>query len=155
MVIQRIQSVLLLIATIAMGVFSFAQIANIQVINDYVSMTTLSLSSVAISSNGSDTILINTWFFFTLSILTGLIALIDIFLFKNLILQRRLCRINIILLIALYGVTFTIAYTAISGIVSWNYFILSMPLVAIIAIWLAYKRITSDENLLKSADRIR
>ena len=83
MVIQRWQSVFLLIAAILMGIYSFSPIAAVTVAD-----TTSEVSMLGSGENGY------MWGFFGISLLTTLLALVTIFRYKALKQQKMLCRVG-------------------------------------------------------------
>lgn len=89
------------------------------------------------------------------------ISFVNIFLYKNRILQIRLCFVNVVLLLG--AQIFVIYYiyhasasaSAISDGMS-NYSVVDIfPLVGLVLTWLANKGIIKDETLVRSLDRIR
>jgi len=143
--IQRIQSVYLILVSLISGglVFVFDFWKNES--NQSVNMISL--------INNSD--------FFSLGIVTAflfvaLISFISLVSFKKRILQLNLNRFNILINLILFGL---LVYhllnisgeTAVSekGIGSF------LPLVSIVLLLLANRSIQKDENLVKSADRLR
>ena len=94
-----------------------------------------------------------------LCILSGAVSAVAIFLFKNRQLQARLAggaAIASILLAALAGfVVFqTIQQLPADGQTAWG-FGLILPVAALIFNWLAARFIRNDENIVRSADRLR
>lgn len=93
------------------------------------------------------------WVFGALPILSALLALISIFLFKKRKIQIRLCKYNAFLLIAFYLVY---AYSLFISLKSINLeYAFAFPFIALILDILAIKAIRKDEDLVKSWDRIR
>ena len=140
MVIQRKQSLFLLIAAILMGVFAF--------------MPSL------IDANGSTMLggyregvdMIP----FVLSCLTALLSFLTIFKFKSLRFQKILCVVNILLIIATLATICSIALMhkdcdLLGSITYYNI----LPVLAIIFLLLAHKGITHDQRLLSGSSRIR
>lgn len=93
---------------------------------------------------------------FGLFLVSGLISLITIFLFKNRKLQFVLGRINIILNLILLGL-FVYWSLNISGEVDISEKGIGMliPIISIVLLVLANKAIKKDEDLVKSVDRLR
>jgi len=99
----------------------------------------------------------NTWPFFIISILCTVLPLIAIFLFRNMKLQKTVCAIEILLLVALAlaGLAYGYGNPALQGYqVSWSSPVIMLPL-ALVTDILAYRRITADQKLLRAADRLR
>lgn len=156
MVIQRWQSVLLLAAAVMMGCFTFFSLGQVST-TDF----TFNFSSLGFTyeGNGPDysngETFLSTWYFFALTLTTTILLLIDIFLYRNLPLQKKICWVNILLIIASIAVGATLGYTAIEGgTINWSSQICS-PLIALIATLMAWGRIQSDHNKLRAVDRIR
>lgn len=89
--------------------------------------------------------------------LIGLLSCITIFLYKNRILQMKLCLFNSLMLLVFYPVFFlywwicgkSLAATADLDAA------LIIPVVAIVLEYMSYRKIKQDEQLVRSADRIR
>lgn len=99
----------------------------------------------------------STWGLFSLLLLSTIISFASIFLFKNRILQMRMCIFNIILMIGYY-VTFLVFMYSIKGDLEATFQInwaLCLPIVAMILTYLAARAIGRDEVLVKAADRLR
>ena len=92
-----------------------------------------------------------------LMVITGLVALvslINIFLFRNRPLQMNICKINLLLTLGLIGVAiyFTIAH---KGMPDMPHYGAVFPVLVFLANWLAMRGVRSDEELVRSADRLR
>ena len=141
MVIQRKQSLFLLIAAILMGIFAF-----MPSLWDQNEKTILG----GYYSEGVDMIP------FILSCLTALLSFITIFKFKNLRLQKILCVVNILFIISTLATICCIALfqkdcDILESITYYNV----LPVLAIIFLLLAHKGITHDQRLLSGSGRIR
>lgn len=156
MVIQRWQSVFLLIAAIFMACFSFASLGQLDFAEYSLKFTTLGFELDGNLNPESDPYYQHTWIFFTVSILSCVIPFINIFLFKNLNLQKRLCIFEILFLIALLTICFTYVPCRLDNTcdVTWSW-IISAPFISIISTVIAYIRIRADQRLLQSVDRLR
>ncbi|WP_447637461.1 DUF4293 domain-containing protein [Flavobacterium microcysteis] len=135
--IQRIQTIYLVIAFIIMGNLPF--------------VFPLETSSTGVKTFAADHLLDIS--LFTLS---ALLSLITIFLFKNRKLQFVLCRLNIILNLILLGL-FVYHSLSLSGEVATSEKGIGMflPIFSIVFLVLANKAIKKDEDLVKSVDRLR
>ncbi len=157
MVIQRWQSVMLLIAGVMMGIFSFCSLGQIQAAVYTFNVTALGISREGIATAADEATGINTVILFILSLLSAILPLVDIFCFRNMPLQKKVALVSG-LFAAVAGViaVFTASGFAsdFKGEVSWSVFI-SAPLIALIADILAYRLITSDQKKLRAADRLR
>ncbi len=141
MVIQRKQSLFLLIAAILMGIYAFMPLLmNSRGESFFGGMSFEGMNGVV----------------FILNCLVALLAFITIFKFKSLRFQKKLCVINIILIIAsmttLCGVALMQEDCDLIG--SLTYYNV-LPIVAIVLLLLAHKGISHDQKLLKGSSRIR
>jgi len=97
----------------------------------------------------------NPWWLLLLTVAIGLIAVITIGLYKNRVVQLRLCVLGIILealLIFLYYQTITSKFVAGQG----AYSLTSLLHAGIILFFvLAARNINKDEKLIKESDRLR
>lgn len=97
------------------------------------------------------------WGLTVATVLIPLLALIDIFLYNNRLLQARLNIFTIMLCLGYYGVLAIYVWLARTALgVDWH--ILpwaSIPLVCMILIIMATRSILKDEALVRAADRIR
>ena len=156
MVIQRWQSVLLLIVAALMGSFTFLSLGQIQMPEESLNFTTLGFEIEGIPTDGAQSgYRAHTWIFFIVSLMSAIIPLINIFLFRNLRLQKTLCLVEVLFILATVGVGCVYGYSLLSPYyVSWSSVII-MPLLAFLGDVMAYNRINSDLKLLSSADRLR
>lgn len=155
MVIQRWQSLLLLIASFAMFTFTFLSLGQIQLPDYTLNFTTLGFKIEGETTGGISGYYMHTWSFFIVALMSGIFPLINIFLFRNLNLQKTICLIEILFIIASISIGCGYGYSSIEGYsVKWSSLIIA-PILALIATFMAYTRIRSDQKLLRSADRIR
>lgn len=156
MVIQRWQSVLLLVAGAVMACFTFMSLGQVQMPDYSLNFTTLGFCIEGEAAPGAPSgFMMHTWEFFAVSLLSSLLPLINIFLFKNMRLQKRICLIELVFLLAVVAIGANYGYNAFEGYsVSWSSLIVA-PALAIIADVMAYGRISADQRALRSADRIR
>ncbi len=143
--IQRIQSIYLLVVFLLLGVVS--NLVSLWTVNNNVSQTLLDLLK-------GEEILLKT---VTISYYMGsLLALLAIFLFKNRQLQFVLGRVNILINLFLVG---ALIYLSLNlpgeTVVSEKGIGMFLPVVAILFLVLANKAIKKDEDLVKSVDRLR
>ena len=83
-------------------------------------------------------------------------AVYDIFLFKNRIVQSKICMFNILLIIGWYAVL--ALYTFVLNVDMGSFkpgFAIILPAVSLILYIMARKAILADEALVRAADRIR
>lgn len=156
MVIQRWQSVLLLAAVVMMCCFTFFSLGQVTTTDFTFNFTTAGFTYEGESQDYAPSeVFLSTWYFFALTLTTALLLLIDIFLYRNLPLQKKICWVCILMIIGSIAVGATLGYTAIEGgSISWSAQICS-PLIALIATLMALGRIQSDHNKLRAVDRIR
>lgn len=149
MVIQRIQSIYLLIAVILMVVFAFFPALSFELADKTVLYG-------ALESGRAGSMHINP-LLITLVILIAFLAFIDIFLFKNLQRQMTVCFVDIIIgiamLIAICIQAFVIGNRE-GWTVTWQWYVL-LPVLSIIFLMLAHKAMANDKKKLRDADRLR
>ena len=141
MVIQRWQSVFLLIGAIAMGLFAFLGTVCIGVTDGTVCWHSVDCIPL-----------------FILNCAIALVAFIDIFLFNNLRAQKRVAMIatfmSLVSLALTVAAVMSLDQVVESESVAWRWTI-GLPVVAAIFFVWANRRMRADERLLKSYDRIR
>lgn len=151
--IQRIQSLFLLLASAAcFGIFffPFARYYSADIFCEFSALRITSISSQNLTMP-------NTWMFIALTAVIGLVSFITIFFFKKRKLQTNLTKINIFLNIFLILLIFFYAdnlYKIINVEATYKlgaYF----PIISLLFLILANRFITKDEKLIKSADRLR
>ena len=152
--IQRLQSVYLLLAAALVVTSMFMPMATIVTLED-----PMVLSAMGAYTPGADSKLLLTMWPLTIVLgLSALLALISIFLYRNRPLQMRVCNFTALLLIAFYvvlGIYIYDLYIALNGESLQLQAALSMPVVALVLNYIAYRRIRADERLVRSADRLR
>ena len=141
MVIQRKQSLFLLLAAILMGLYAFMPL----LIN---ARGEVMLGGMTFEGIGGVVFILNC--------LVTLLSLITIFKFKSLRFQKKLCIINILLIIASIATICAVAFMQedCDLIGSLTYFNV-LPIVAIVFLLLAHKGISHDQKLLRGSSRIR
>lgn len=152
--IQRVQTLFLLIATIAsvlMIVIPFYQMIGP---NDDV----LKLYYTGLENVTRGEVIYRTLPLAVITVVTGLISFITILLFQRRTLQMRLCVYNILLIIAQFGLIlfyyFSLKNKFDAGLTSFS-FTAILPLVNIVLIFQAFRAIRRDDLLIKSYDRLR
>lgn len=147
--IQRIQSIFLLLTSILMAATAFCPL--VEFVNGDSSL------SITFHSYGIGTDF-PTWGVFTFAILSALLAFINIFLYKKRKLQIKISYITA-LSIVLYYITSMVYINSFLGKIDAAYTFLQfgiiLPVIALIFDLLAISRIKKDEKLVKSLDRIR
>lgn len=155
--IQRKQSIFLLLAAIALGLLHYFPLATF--IGDKDSLVLYVFKVISLVPDHVPAL--PEYFIFPLLIINALIivlTLVTIFLFKNRMSQLNLLRISLILLMIMIGGFFfyyvNILEKASGGLTAYDIGAY-MPLVAFVFYILAYRGIMSDEKLVRSADRLR
>ena len=152
--IQRIQTLYLLIATVLMAVTLFCPIATF-----YAGDTTYTLEAFSLSGGGESQ---STIWMGIILVVGAFLPLVTIFLFKRRQLQIRLCGAEMVVLlgaIAFIAIYYWLSvFNALDGVeidhrqFSWA---APMPLVSMVLTYLAGRAIFKDEMLVRSLDRIR
>ena len=150
--IQRIQT-LYLLAIVALGI-TLCFMPVIEFVSPEEAET---LQVWDISALGFNVPLQGLWGLTVTTILIPLLALVDIFLYKNRIRQARLNIFSVMLCLGYYGVLAIYIWQAKLALgVEWH--ILpwaSIPLICLVLTMMATRRILKDEALVRAADRIR
>ena len=151
--IQRIQSLYLLLAAGLMAVLCFVPFASFLHEGEVFRQTVWGISSTG------ETVakVVPTLPMGILAVLSALLPFVIIFLYKNRGLQMRLCIAEIVLLVGM--VIYMAMYLFRSGSDISDRIALSVvdifPVLAMILVFMAFKRIMKDHLLVKSLDRIR
>ena len=148
--IQRIQTVYLLVVAILMVVMMSLPVGSF-VASDYMATVFNNLSLVAPDGTAD----YEPWAMFAILMVSAVVTLGTIFLYKKRMLQIRLTIFNIILLLGYYGtlVTFVFMLKGENSFTpSWT---VILPLISIILDWLAIRAIGKDEMLVKAYERLR
>jgi len=152
--IQRIQTIYLLIAAILIFLMHFLPVAKIP---DEAGEIIVFRSYGFFSESNAERIM-PAWPFFILVCVVFILFLTAIFLFKKRNIQARVCRLNMILIVGLVGLaTFYLLYVhkeAGGYGISVRITVL-FPFISIILTWLALRGIIRDELLVRSVDKIR
>lgn len=155
MVIQRWQSLLLLLAAALMCCFTFCSLGQIQTTDYTFNYTSLGFYQEGIPTGGVPDSVAHTWYFFAISLTTTILLLIDIFLFKNLPLQKKVCLLCGLLIIASVIVGACLGYGFAEGShIGWSATVFC-PMIALVATISAWYCMQRDHNKLRAADRIR
>ena len=99
-----------------------------------------------------------TWPLTVYFVFMSLLALVNIFSFKNRIRQMRISVFMMMLEAGIIGLVFYYIFyvrTLFEGLLTVHQWRIIMPPVAIILLYLAFRRIRRDELLVKAYDRIR
>lgn len=151
--IQRIQSVYLLVVTVLL-VVAMCLPAGRFIAADGVNTLAFKPLGVTLADGGFQ----STWGLFGLLLLSAIVAFGTIFLFRNRMLQVRMTIFNSVLLIGYY-VVFGVFWYVLKGRLDVTGFqvgwALCLPAVCIILNYLAFRAIYRDEVMVKAADRLR
>lgn len=150
--IQRIQTIFLLIATILSCLLFFFPLEELFNAN----AGTYEFGLLGVSQAGN--LLYSTWPLLVLAILCTILSAGAIFCYTDRILQSRLCVLNILLWIGFS--VMLLVYTFINDSkfeVSATAYKITMilPIVNIVLVFMANKKILQDEKLVRSLDRLR
>lgn len=149
MVIQRIQTLYLLLAAILLAVFAFVPSVIITSAGQQAPYVIGVISSGVAPNTKPDMILL------AMDLLVIVLTVITIFSYKDLKKQLRLCAISIALVLALLlcvcVLTVALAKLGTVSMTLWNL----LPFVALVACILAYRGISHDRKLLSDSQRIR
>ncbi len=149
--IQRIQSVYLLVVTVLLIVCMCTPVGS-YISQDY-SVSTFTNLCITGADGAKD---YAPWALFAILIVAVLLSFTTIFLFKKRMLQIRFTIFCTILLVGYYVTLATFIFLLkednMTYSASWT---VCLPLVAIILNWLAIRAIGKDEVLVKAYDRLR
>ena len=149
--LQRIQTVYLLLASICMVVSLLTNLATFSVNGEIVRFEAMGFYL-------NQEIIFSTWGLFVIGNISAILSVLIVFLYKKRMLQIRLAAINIFLILGYYGLIGLYIYMRNPEVnsVFQNIGIgMIMPFVAIILTYLAIRKIGADEALIRSLDRIR
>ena len=149
--IQRKQSVFLLIAFIASVVCLCMPLGSFEPQAMGVSFKMYNL--MVMLGGGADYSVCGLFGLLTVS---SIISLATVFLYRNRMLQSRMCLCNLFLLVAWYVVLGVMTRNVMSADTAFHIsFAACLPAVAIILNFMARVAIIKDEKLVRAADRIR
>jgi hypothetical protein len=151
--IQRVQSIWLLLTSLTLFLLLLVPVITKQWNGNEYSLLVTGLYQ---RTNGVSTRLNSFLPLFTSTIIIALIAFINIFIFKNRAIQKR---IAIVVIILIAGLSFWVSQVALKipgGTAGASFGIGAfLPILAIIWCFLAIRGIKKDESLIRSADRLR
>jgi len=132
MMIQRIQSIYLLVAAISMSLISFK--VTVYTLNETLFMAQ------------DDTKM------FILTIVGAIFSLLGLFMFKNRKFQMKLIRLTVLIQMII-GVRIFMLFNKFEVVLNNSFlFLLAFTLIALI---MAYRAVKKDDDLVRSVDRIR
>lgn len=163
--IQRIQSVYLLLVVIAAVVLLWQPVMSFTTPEDadvqhYATLSAIhGLQEQALWDNPEQAPLTlqGTWGLLVTTVLIALLALVDIFLYNKRILQARLNIFLACLCVGYYGVLAVFAwFVRMNFALDWHVLPWAgLPLVCLVLTLMATRAILRDEALVRAADRIR
>ena len=152
--IQRIQTLYLLIAALLMGLMTWLPTARFEVGGEAFRLTAFGIESVACSAAAvaETSLWVRIWV-----ILAGFLAWVAISLYKRRRAQMRLCMVEIGVLLALQVyVVLRLVQVGEQAAHQMQYLLPALfPVIAAILTYLAYRTIRRDEALVRSIDRVR
>lgn len=152
--IQRIQSMFLILSLFCTGIFYFLPFGKI-ILAD-ASALPLMITGVEFTKNGQDVVysLLPLLIMFSL---INLVTLVSIFLYKHRMLQIRMNIFNIIMQLGSIGIMFLYLTDAAKKIGTDYHtsILIILPIVAAILTFLAVRAIAKDEALVRSISRLR
>ncbi len=146
--IQRIQTIYILIAGLLVATLFKLKLADISVDGELMELVGKGIYK-------AETLVFNG---LPLLIFTGIITvlhLVVIFMYKKRIVQIRMLVFTIILLIGLFGMFFYFTYAGFDGAKVAFKIPIVFPIIAVVLDWLAIRAIGKDEALVRSLNRIR
>jgi peptidoglycan/LPS O-acetylase OafA/YrhL len=141
MVIQRIQTVYLLLAAIVTAVFAFVPVINV-------------LNPDGVVEISFNSLHFGAWTM-VLEMLIVILAIIAIFKYRDLKTQIRLTNVLMLLIVTLIIVIAIMTWVLHDKLIMQFTPYIVMPFVALILVWLAKKGIKHDKKLLADSERIR
>ena len=154
--LQRIQTVYLLAATVLMSLMLFLPLAEIAA--EGIGMYSVLSKGWYIVEGETAELAMATWPVFILASVLSFLTFINIWLYKKRKLQIRICVYSIILAFGLIGLIyyyFVVGFRQLDDPAYALRFPLVLPAVFIILIYLAFRGIRKDEIMVRSLDRIR
>lgn len=150
---QRIQTVWLLLVVLLMGLFSMLDIAVFTLPNG----TYASLDNWRFYNAFDGVTAHSVWGIGVLSILSALLALVTIFLYKKRLLQMRLSIFTLLVIIGELGYISWISwrFASLNEAAFAPRFALALPLICLPLLYLASRRIIYDETLVRASNRLR
>lgn len=151
--IQRIQSVYLLLVTILLVAAACLPVGQF-IGADGVATHVFKPLGVTLADGAFQ----STWGLFGILLLSAIIAFCTIFLFRNRMLQVRMTIFGSLLLIGYYIAFFVFMFMLKSDLDAMTFqlgWALCLPVVCIILNYLAFRAIYRDELMVKAADRLR
>jgi hypothetical protein len=154
--LQRIQTVYLLAATVLMSLMLFLPLAEIAA--EGTGIYSVISRGWYVAEGETAELAMATWPVFILIMVLALLTFFNIWLYRKRKLQIRICVYSIILAFGVIGMVYYYFVMGFRQLVEPVYalrFPLVLPAIFIILIYLAFRGIRKDEILIRSLDRIR
>ena len=148
--IQRIQSVYLLVVTILMIICMCNPVGSIIASTNEISE--FGNLCITLPDGSKD---YAPWALFAILMVVAILSFVTIFLFKKRMLQIRLTIFSSIMLVGYYLALVALALMLAEGTSFTPSWTICLPFVAIVLNWLAIRGIGADEALVKAYDRLR
>ena len=148
--IQRIQSVYLLVVTILMIICMCNPVGSIIASTNEISE--FGNLCITLPDGTKD---YAPWALFAILMVVAILSFVTIFLFKKRMLQIRLTIFSSIMLIGYYLALVALALMLAEGTSFTPSWTICLPFIAIVLNWLAIRGIGADEALVKAYDRLR
>ena len=149
--LQRIQTVYLLLASICMVVSLLTNLAVFTFGGEIVSFQAMGFYM-------NEEIIFSTWGLFIIGNIAAVLSVLIVFLYKKRMLQIRLASFNLFMILGYYGLIafYILKRNPEANSVFENVSIgMITPFIAIVLIYLAIRKIGADEALIRSLNRIR
>lgn len=149
--IQRIQSVYLFIAGVCMLVALFVPVMSVLDKGMPVELVYNGWSE------SGDMTSFRPLFLVFFVVLTALFSLYAIMLYRKRLVQIKLCRLSMLLIVGYYialGSLYFYYLNAVEGMLRFSWSV-CLPFVALVFCYLAQKAIAKDEQMVRAADRLR
>ena len=157
MVIQRWQSVMLLIAGVMMGLFSFLSLGQVQTADYSFNITALGIMREGIATAAGEPEGVRTIVSFVLCLLACIMPLVGIFCFRNMRLHKSIAIQSALYAAVAAALVIGEVYmfsSEVNGAAGWSSLI-AAPFIAIVADLIAFRMISSDWKKMRAADRLR
>ena len=151
--IQRIQSIFLFASLCFLVPMFFAPVAEL--VYETGEILTFNLTGFYQSEAGVTTCISKQYSIMLFGVLTCVLNLGIILMYKSRLLQLRLCVYNILLLIGLTGIVLFLLYT-VQNVQSVSFSLPAVfPVIAVILHYLAFRGIRKDELMVQALSRLR
>ncbi len=155
--IQRVQSIYLLLVVILMSFLVFKPFAEVALQDGQVAIYYAYAVKKYVTQDHSE-LVIRTLPLIFMVCLVGLISFMNIFQFNRRIIQMRVCVLNMLLMAGLMILMFFYYYMVKSSLQVESHALklpVIFPVIGIILTLLAYRKIHEDEMLVRSYDHLR